>query len=109
MPKITNNNNLVTKNFLEEKLDNLEKKIDKKLIGIQSKIDVKLDILKEEIDENAKKYRDQILTKMDGVMSELETKRQERTLENHQYSEIVEQVDNHEKRIKSLEQVQKAV
>lgn len=108
MPKKSNGHNLFTKDFLEEKLDELGNKIDRKLVGIQGKIDVKLEMLKEEIDENAKNYRDQILTKMDDVMSELEAGRQERSLETNQYSGIVEQVDDHEKRIKSLEHVQKA-
>lgn len=103
MSKISNGHNLVTKDFLEEKLDKLEKKIDKKLVGLEGEINVKLESLKGEVDENAKNYRDQILTKLDEVMGELQTGREERTLETHQYSELVEEVTGHEKRIKKLE------
>ncbi len=55
------------------------------------------------LDEKSKKYRDEILNGLDGVMKELETMREENTIGAHQTREIREEVDNHEKRITKLE------
>ncbi|MEK7558755.1 MAG: hypothetical protein AAB521_00445 [Patescibacteria group bacterium] len=96
----------ITKEYLKKRLARLATKDELGSLG--RGIDFKLEGFKEEIDENAKKYRDQILTKLDGVMSELETRRDERDLETHQYSELKDQVDDHEGRIKTLEQIQPA-
>lgn len=60
------------------------------------------------VDENAKKYRDQILTKLDGVMGELETMRQENTIGTYQISNLQATVDNHDKIVKHLEKIQQA-
>lgn len=79
---------LVTKSFLENKLVELKKEI----------------LVK--VDENARNYRDQILTKLDGVMGELQTMREENTVGTYQISELREKVDNHDKRIASLEKIQ---
>lgn len=75
---------LVTKSFLRSELDDLKK----------------------EIDEKAQGYRDQILTKLDGVMGELQTIREDNVIGTHQTSQLREEVDNHEKRIRNLEKVQ---
>lgn len=96
----------ITKGYLKKELARLATKDELGSLG--RRIDFKLEGFKEEIDENAKKYRDQILTRLDGVMSELETRKDERDLETHQYSELKDQVDNHEKRIIHMEEAQKA-
>ncbi len=57
----------------------------------------------DQYDEKNRGYRDDILTKMDGVMKELETMREENTLAVGQTRELWEKVDNHEKRIAKLE------
>lgn len=79
---------LVTKSFLENKL-----------------VELKEEILVK-VDDNARNYRDQILTKLDGVMGELQTMREENTVGTYQISELRERVDNHDKRITSLEKIQ---
>ena len=53
-------------------------------------LEIKLDEIKEEIDENAKNYRDDVLTKLDEVMDELETIREENILGNHHVQESYE-------------------
>ena len=58
------------------------------------------------MDENAAKYRDEILTKLDGVMGELQAMREENTVGAHQTRELREQVNDHEKRIEHLEKTQ---
>lgn len=68
-----------------------------------------LEIKLQEFDENAKEYRDEILTKLDGVMGELKTMREETTFGAHQVFELREQVDNHEGRITHLEETKLSV
>jgi hypothetical protein len=57
----------------------------------------------EETNENNRKYKDQILTGLDGVMKELESMREENTIGTHQTRELRKDVDRHEKRIAKLE------
>lgn len=89
---------LVTEGFLEERLDKLEDKLEEKL-------KYKLEEFGDGIDENARKYRDEILTKLDGVMGELQTMREENTVGAYQTSEFRDRVDDHEKRTVALEQI----
>ncbi len=74
---------IVTKSFLRSELDNLKK----------------------EIDEKARGYRNQILTKLDGIAGELGEMRDENTIGSGQTSQLREEVDNHESRIKILEKI----
>lgn len=66
----------VTKKYLDDSLKKFATKDDLKRFA--TKID--LDRLRDEIDDNAKKYRDDVLTKLDGVMGELQTMREENTI-----------------------------
>lgn len=79
----------VTKSDLEHALSGLEERLGK--------------IFDKKLDETFRQYRDDVLTKMDGVMKELDTKREESSLGTYQTRELRERVDNHEKRIKKLE------
>lgn len=88
---------LVTKGYLKEELGILE-----------TRINIKFDKLKREIDDNAQKYRDQVLTKIDGVMGQLETLREDSLIGAHQTRELRKQVDDHEKRLVQLEKVPEA-
>lgn len=81
---------LVTEGYLKGELGVLE-----------TRIDIKLDKIKQEIDDNAKKYRDEILTKLDGVMGELQTRREEDTVGSYQTAELRKEVDDHEKKSRS--------
>ncbi len=71
---------------------------------LKSELKRALDVLESKVDENARGYRDQILTKLDGVMGELKTIREETTIGTHQVFELQERVDNHEERITHLEE-----
>lgn len=82
---------LATKNDLKK----VEKSLRTELLRLEEKM--------ENTDENAKQYRDQILTKLDGVMGELQTMREESAAGGFQIYELGEQVDNHEKRLARLE------
>lgn len=67
-------------------------------------LELKFEELKMELDENAQKYHGDILNKLDEVMGELETIREEQTTGFHQYKELQEQVNGQDKKIKKIEQ-----
>lgn len=72
---------LVTKDFLEEKL---------------SKV-------KSELRNELRVYHDEIMTKLDEIVGELQTMREENTIGAYQTPEIRNQVEDHERRLKRLE------
>lgn len=59
-----------------------------------------------EIDEKNEKYKDEVLTKLDDISGQLENLQEDKDLSIHQTSQLQEQVDNHEKRIKQIEKIQ---
>lgn len=65
-----------------------------------------LDEVVEGIDEKAQGYRDEILTSNDKLMKKLETMQDENTIGSGQTSQLRDEVEDHEKRIKHLEKVQ---
>lgn len=96
---------LLTKDELKIEIKNLEERLGDRLVS-KALLRYELDKQKQELDDNAKKYRDEILGKLDKVVGELETMREDRKLAVHQTSELREEIENHEKRIKRLEKVQ---
>lgn len=84
----------------------------KKKINISSEVvtkdflELKLDALEQKIDEKAKKYRDDVLNKLDEAMGEFGAIREENTIGAYQTSELRKEVDDHEKRIKHIEKIQ---
>ncbi len=66
-----------------------------------------LEIKLAKIDDKARDYRDDILNKLDEVMGELETIREENLIGTYQLKELRKQDANHERRLRKLEHVQK--
>lgn len=104
---------LITKTDLGQALKDVAKKDDLKnfatkddLHALEIRTDIKMEDMERRIDDNAQKYRDTILTRLDGVMGELETMREENTIGAYQTREIQVKVDGHEKRIAKLEKTQ---
>lgn len=98
-----------SKNATKRDLELLERTLRSELLKLDVKVERRFESVEERIeesDENAIKYKDEILTKLDGVMGELQTMREENTVGTYQISEVKEQVDNHEKRIQHLEKPQ---
>jgi len=87
---------------LRVELVRLEERLEKKFV---TKFD--LQETEERIDKNATKYKNEILTKLDGIIGEQETMREDRTIGAYQTSELREKAENHEKRITNLEHIQK--
>ncbi len=76
------------------------------LLILKSELEDKLGELEQRVDEKAKQYRDQILTSNDKLAKTLETIREDLEIGNFQTKE---RVDDHEKRIKNLEKAQQTV
>lgn len=91
------------KKGLQSELQQLSKKIDQKINdsgkGLREEMRWQIQRSEERTDEKAQKYRDQILTSVDGVMKELISEREERVL-------LSARVYNHEERIEKLEKVE---
>ncbi|HSD98077.1 MAG TPA: hypothetical protein VLB73_00085 [Patescibacteria group bacterium] len=84
---------------LQEQNKELRKVIQEEIEFSEARTDIKLVKMEQRIDDNAKKYRDDVLTRMDETMGELETIRQEQLLTGNQ-------VTAHEERIAKLEKLQ---
>lgn len=90
--KKSSDSELVTKGFLKSELE-----------SELGKLRRELGELEERMDKKAQQYRDQVLTKMDGMIKEFEIMREDRELGAYQTSELRNQVEEHEKRITRLE------
>lgn len=59
--------------------------------------------VREIVREENQKLKDDIFVRLDDIAGQLETIRQEQTIGFHQYKELEEKVDDHEKRLVTLE------
>ena len=66
------------------------------------------DELRHEFKEELKKYRDENMTRLDEVMGELQTIREDNTIGTYQIRELQKEVDDHETRIRTVEKIQHA-
>ena len=64
-----------------------------------------IDRMESRIDDNPKKYRDQVLTSNDKLAKTLEEMRDENSIG---FNQLNNKLNNHEERIKKLEQIQRA-
>lgn len=101
----------LTKEDFEKAINKLATRDELKSLATKKDLNnFKLDIIVEisqletRTDDKMKKYKDEILTKMDGTMKELEEVREEQTLSQHQDKEFQKQIDEYAKKIKKLEQ-----
>lgn len=79
------------------------------LLSLKGELKGEMQELKEEIvemREDHKQYKDEVLAKLDDISGQLEDLREDKLLSVHQASRLGERVDNHEKRIKSIEKLQ---
>ena len=88
-------NSYVTEGYLDKKLFILKQELKEEIVG--------------EIDEKNAKYKDEVMTKLDDISGQLEDLQQDKVLSIHQTSQLREEVEDHEKRIKHLEKAQPTV
>lgn len=93
--------NNVSEPATKKDLQNVEEKLRVEIKTSANEILIK-------VDENAIKYKDEILAKMDEVMGELGVMRDENTIGSGQTSQLRDEVEDHEKRIKRIEKIQQA-
>lgn len=91
---------LATKNDLKKvekslraELQTTEKSLRAELLRLEGR----MESMEGRIDENARGYRDEVLTKLDGVMGELATMREENAVGAYQTRELREKVEQLEK------------
>ncbi len=107
---------IITKTYFKKKLKKeltkFSTKKDLESTEKSLKSDIRLSILMSEdrmelkIEQKLTKFRDSIITAIDPLLAELEQRKQDRELASDQTSELYVRVDDHEKRIKVLEQIQ---
>jgi len=103
MKKKNNSTELVTKDFFKKELHST---IDSLLEGIRREITFSAEVLTEKLERKLTQHTSLILTTVDPLLKELETRREDREITAEQYRGVTIKIDNHEKRISKLEHIQ---
>lgn len=120
MKQKNNSSDTLTKNVLKQELAMLEKHMDSKFITknfFERSIDKLLQGIRREFTFNAEgamekfeqkliKHTSLILTTVDPLLKELETRQEDREIAAEQYVKTTRKIDNHEKRIQKIEHIQ---
>ncbi len=88
----------ITKKYLDERFDAFAQ-------GIRKEVEFSGETLYEKIERKIQQTNDRLYNMLDKIVKELEDMREDRILGDHQAKQVRQQVDNHEKRIKRLEQI----
>ncbi|MBI2036359.1 hypothetical protein HYT17_01910 [Candidatus Microgenomates bacterium] len=89
-----------TKKDLKTTEINLRDEMDR----LENRVRLMIDQLERNIDEKNKKYRDEFLTAIDPILKEVLASREERVIIAHQVAELRDRVDEHEEKLKHLQQ-----
>lgn len=117
------NDSSLTKSVFKQELGLLEKYMDKRFITkdyLSNTIDMLLQEIRreftfaiegvvEKLNEKLTEHTSLILTTVDPLLKELETRREDREIAASQHSKLKSQVNNHETRIKKIEHIQQAI
>lgn len=125
--KQSQGNNLVTKkyldkkiNYLDTKIDLVNKKLDAKIDLVNKRLDAKIDLVNKRIDrvidyiderlkpfEEMRKefaeFKDRVLTALDWLIGAFKKFEEEHTILTGKYSEVSQRLNDHENRISALE------
>jgi len=110
----------LTKSVFKQELGALEKRMDKRFItkdylnntidmllqGIRREFTFTIEGVVEKFNEKLNKHTSLILTTVDPLLKELETRRQDREIAADQSIRVKQRLDNHEKRISKIEHIQ---
>ncbi len=103
----THSSNLVTKDFFRKELrGELNVTIERLLHGIRQEISFTIDTVTDKFEKKLSKHTSLILTTVDPLLKELETRREDREIAAEHSRRIQKQLDNHEKRIGKIEHIQ---
>lgn len=107
--KKNTSSNLVTKDFFRKELRvELNGTIERLLHGIRQEITFTIDTVTDKFEKKLNKHTSLILTTVDPLLKELETRQQDREIAAEHSRRIQKRLDDHEKRIKKIEQIQQA-
>ena len=102
------NSDQITKSDLQEVMAELYEKIKvnqrEESERLEARIDMKMENQEVRIDDKAREYRNETMTRFDGIMGELVNAREERAFLFHENKQLSKTTDNHEQRITTLEQ-----
>ncbi len=114
--KNNSSDDLVTKDFLKKEFvtkdyfkTELNDTIDRLLQGIRQEITFSAEVITEKLEQRLTKHTSLILTTVDPLLKELETRQQDREIASDQSMKVEKKLDNHEKRIQKLEHAQQLV
>lgn len=110
----------LTKNVFKQELGALEKRIGERFItkdylnnaidmllrGIRREFTFSIEGVVEKFEQKLTKHTSLVLTTVDPLLKELETRREDRAIAASQHSKLRDQVHSHEKRIKKIERIQ---
>lgn len=116
------NDSPLTKDVFKHELGALEKRMDKKFItknyldhiidmflqGIRREFVFAIEGVVVKFEQKLTKHTSLILTTVDPLLKELETRREDRAIAASQHSKLKNQADKHEKRIRRIEHIQQA-
>ena len=101
--------NLVTKDFFRKELrQELNITIERLLHGLRQEIAFTIETVVDKFEKKLNKHTSLILTTVDPLLKELETRRQDRELAAEHDRRINKKIYGHEKRIKNLERLQQS-
>lgn len=101
MKQKNNTSSLVTKGYLDKSISNL-------LQGIRREFIFAIEGAMLKFEHKLTKHTSLILTTVNPLLKELETRREDREIASSQSARIKDKIDNHEKRIQRIEQIQQA-
>jgi hypothetical protein len=122
MKQKNNSSEPLTKTALKQELGALETRMDNKFItkdylqksflsfaqAIRNEIRFGFEQMWDRLEQRLTKHTSLILTTIDPLLKELETRRQDREIASDQSIKVEKKLDNHEKRIEKLEYAQQA-
>lgn len=104
MKQKSDSSQVVTKDYFKKELKKeLDGTVGRLLQGIRREITFAMETVEEKFDRKLTKHTNLILTTVDPLLKELETRREDREIASSQSAKIKDKVDNHEGRIKILE------
>ena len=101
--------NLVTKDFFRKELrQELNITIERLLHGIRQEIAFSIETVVDKFEKKLSNHTSLVLTTVDPLLKELETRRQDRELAAEHDRRINKKIYDHDKRIKKLEHIQQS-
>ena len=93
-------NDLATKTFVKEVVEKTEEKLRQEIKGTEGKLRQELGALQTTV----KKNHEEVIERLDSIAGSIKKFDEEQTILSYRVSEHTDQLENHEKRIKKIEE-----